>query len=163
VNVGFYGTSKGMTEKQRETIKQYIKQIKITEFRHTDNLGSVDLHEYLLQNNLAEKIVLYPPNNMEIRGFCAALSNVEIKEENYLSKNLKLLCKDLDLLIIAPGENDTEKSGAYASLEIGKKNNVKKIIIVKYNSSIEQWPTKDITKIKGRIKNNGKAKHKKTS
>ena len=137
--IGFYGSSYGLSEIQFETIINKIKELDVNEFRHTDTIGSVDIHEYIIMNKLSDKIVLYPPSDMSIRSFSAVTNIVEIKQENNLSQSIKSLCENLDLLIIANNEKDTVNSGTYACYDIGKKLNTK-IMIITENGSLLHWP-----------------------
>jgi hypothetical protein len=154
--LNFYGSQKGLTEKQYNVITSKIKEIAknqaIKEFRHCDSIGDVDIHEYVLINDLADNIVLYPPCNMEIRGFSAATNKVIIKEENTLSLNLKAMCDKADIMIIAPHETDhLETNGPCIAEELGKKMNVKQILTIRYDGSVIEWPDTKILKLRKRI------------
>lgn len=154
--VAFYGSNKGITEKQNNCIIERIKSLKtsITEFRHCDTLIDVNIHEQILLNNLAESIIIYPPTNIEIRGFSAATNKVIIKEEAPLSQNIKRMCNGIDLLIVAPHITDNITSGPYITIEIAKKMNVKEILIIYPHGSKTKWPSINTTKIKNKIAKN---------
>lgn len=153
--ISFYSSQKGITPIQKSLItlklENYSKESTIKEFRHCDTLFDVDIHEYVLTHNLAETIHLYPPINTEIRGFSAATNKVIINEEMTLSQGLKNICKDTDVMIIAPHEGDEKHNGSYIAKEQAKKMNVKKIITIDYDGTVSEWPTLNMNNIKKRM------------
>ena len=139
--IGFYGSSYGLSEIQFETLINKLKELKLTEFRHTDTIGSEYIHEYIILDHMCDKIVLYPPSDMSIRSFSAMTNIVEVKQENNLSQSIKNLCDGIDLLVIATNDKDKDNinSGAYATYDIGKKLNTK-IMIITEDGSLLHWP-----------------------
>jgi len=150
-NISFYSSLKGITETQFYYVINLLMLLKrnekIVNIRHCDLLHDVELHEYILKNDLANRINLYPPMNHKIRGFSAATNKVDILEENVLINNIKQITIDLDLLIILPHKEDKDDSGPYLTYDIAKKQNVKNIMIVEFDGKTIQWPDKSIKKI----------------
>lgn len=129
MKIGFTGTQRGMTDKQKGVVSAFVRKFdfKVKEFHHGDCIGAdSDFHKIV--NDTISDIIIHPPKNKIKRAFCNGDVILECKE--YLDRN-KDIVDSTDMLIVTPGE-DTEvlRSGTWSTFRYGKKK--KKPIFLVY-------------------------------
>lgn len=119
MKIGFTGTRKGMTAKQRKEIILQLSAVRPQEFHHGDCVGADhDAHAIIRTHCPAATIVLHPPKDPKYRAFCVADKVLEEKE--YLKRN-KDIVHDSDLLVAAPGEKkEKQRSGTWSTIRYAK-------------------------------------------
>ena len=141
MDVGFTGTRKGLSEKQRKTLISQIETFKENESilgYHGDCIGAdAEFHEILV--NFGFHIVIYPPFKDDFRAFCDTGTFIIKEPKSYFERN-RLIVNDCDLLIACPFmENETDlenyKGGTQYTIEYALTRNKKVIIIYRDGST----------------------------
>jgi len=115
--IGFTGTRRGMTQKQKDELYNFLCQYKGGVFHHGDCVGA-DLEAHSIASKLGFKIVIHPPRNPEKRAFC---EGVVLEGKNYLERNRDIV-EACDILVAVPKENqEVLRSGTWASIRYAKK------------------------------------------
>lgn len=74
IRIGFTGTRRGMTSKQRETIYKVLLKNAVSEVHHGDCIGAdADMHELVSayrQNAAFPRLIIHPPTLQGQRAFC---------------------------------------------------------------------------------------------
>lgn len=125
MNIGFTGTSKGMTPRQKVTFRRVLSEaldeLKSSkfEFHHGDCVGAdAEAHDitYLLQYFF---IVLHPPINQSKRAF--KHGDLTLKAFPYLDRN-KHIVADTDRLIATPAQKEEQlRSGTWSTVRYARK------------------------------------------
>ena len=137
MKVGFTGTKKGMTEKQKNKFARLILDLWPSEFHHGDCVGAdAEAHqivERLSFGNVIE-IQIHPPENSDKRAFCKA--SIIRKPKDYLSRNHDIV-NSTDVLIVCPKSNKEQiRSGTWATVRYARKK-MKKIWIIYPDKRVE--------------------------
>lgn len=124
--VGFTGSRVGMTQIQKIKFKNYLKDIKIEEFRHGDCVGAdKDAHDIV--SKLGIPIVIHPPENDKMRAFCKGAQVLEAK--SYLKRDDDIVNAS-HLIIVCPATMKEEKrSGTWYTFRKARKKEKKVLII----------------------------------
>jgi len=126
MNVGFTGTRFGMSELQKQTLYEKLKEIKLPpsvvtisdEFHHGDCVGA-DAEAHVIALNLKYKVVIHPPDQDKLRAFCVVSYKIEVPKP-YLDRN-KMIVDSCHLLIAAPRTNGEElRSGTWSTIRYAK-------------------------------------------
>jgi len=131
--IGFTGTSNGMTQQQKRSVKKLLRELKPSEFHHGDCVGADEqAHKFVLRFG-SIKTIVHPPLNEKARAFVhkkyGASEVLEPKE--YLERN-KDIVTACDTLVATPKGSQPRKeirSGTWATIREGVKQG-KKIRIV---------------------------------
>ena len=127
-HIGFTGTQRGMTNKQKSEFTKYLRLYidKNTNviFHHGDCIGAdTDAHEIAKKLNC--KIVIHPPKNEKKRAFCKG--DIILKQKDYLKRN-KDIVDISEILIGAPDSPEKLRSGTWSTIRYARKS--EKIIII---------------------------------
>lgn len=114
--VGFTGTGRGMTPRQRDEVQFWLRRFAArgaTEFHHGDCVGA-DAEAHELARELGYRIVAHPPDNPKSRAYCAA---DEVRPEApYLTRNRAIVAA-VSVMIAAPATADEQvRSGTWATV-----------------------------------------------
>lgn len=135
--IGFTGTRKGMTDIQKEKIRDYLNR-KIEYhmfFAHGDCKGS-DEQAHQIALDLGYCVRIYPPSNPIHRAYCKGATKV-FPERQYHTRNLAIRAAS-DVLIATPAtEYEIMRSGTWSMI----RNMVKegKDVLIIYPSGREEW------------------------
>ncbi|WP_143271556.1 hypothetical protein [Bradyrhizobium mercantei] len=107
-NIGFSGTSKGMTGAQKTALRTILADVK-GELHHGDCIGAdAEAHEIAEECGLLP--ILHPPTNHTKRAWCSSPSHLMRPERPYLTRNRDIV-DDTVALIAAPAEFDEQPRG----------------------------------------------------
>lgn len=126
MKVGFTGTQKGMTQKQKMEFARLILDLYPSEFHHGDCIGAddeahrivrfFDFHHQKSPRQL--RIIIHPPIKNSKRAFCGGEA---LLPKDYLSRNHDIV-NSTDLLIACPESNKEEtRSGTWATVRYARK------------------------------------------
>ncbi len=134
MKVGFTGTQKGMTLKQRTNAQEYIRGG--IEFHHGDCKGA-DEQANFIASCRGLRIVIHPPNKSAKRAFCVTNSKGEVRPtKGYIERNHDIV-DETDMLVATPSTMKEEvRSGTWATIRYARKQN-KKIIILFPSGTIQ--------------------------
>ena len=124
LKIGFTGTSKGMTQHQKDQLKEFISSVDVVSFSHGDCIGAdAEAHDILRDLNLLNKVRIHPPKDAKKRPFCEG-ANTVCPEKAYLDRNHDIVDEGIDLLIAAPGSrNERLRSGTWATVRYARSLN----------------------------------------
>lgn len=121
-HIGFTGTQRGMTLKQKETFKRVFtsRLAKEIVFRHGDCQGAdAEAHDIVRLCDPNIRIVIHPPINELKRAFCKGDETLPQKE--YLDRNHDIV-DNCELLIAVPKSYKQEvRSGTWATVRYAKR------------------------------------------
>ena len=118
-NIGFTGTRKGMTKKQRESFQKLIESFKIKEFHHGDCIGAdKESHDIIKKLDPKPKIMGHPPKYSKYRAFCKA--DIWLKPKDYLTRN-KDIVDSTDILIGITAGKEKLMSGTWSTIRYARK------------------------------------------
>ena len=98
--LGFTGTSAGMTQRQRATVRYLLMELQTTVLHHGDCIGA-DAEVHRDAKGLQIFIVAHPPEDSKKRAFCAG-ADVVCQFKPYLKRNCDIVLEGVDGLIAAP-------------------------------------------------------------
>jgi len=127
--VGFTGARQGMTEYQKNTVKNLLMAGQPTEFHHGDCVGA-DADAHVLAVRAGIKTVGHPPDISDNRAFCGV--NILRETKPYLDRNHDIV-DETDLLIACPMRaEEVRRSGTWATVRYARK--LGRMILIVYPS-----------------------------
>jgi len=124
VELGYTGSSKGMTIKQKAAVKMLLERLNPSAVHHGDCVGGDAEFDALCRGRF--KRVLHPPSNPSKRAWCDAEEVLPTKP--YLERNKDIAATDL--LIAAPfGFREVLRSGEWATVRYARKAHTPRIIV----------------------------------
>jgi len=141
MRVGFTGTQRGMTEKQKNKVRDLFILLAATEFHHGDCIGA-DAHAHdIFKCCRKQRIVLHPPTIPDKRAFCSA--HHSLPPLPYLDRNKEIVLST-DLLIATPGEPDEQlRSGTWSTIRFARKQGRPLYIVLPDGSTREENTAND--------------------
>ena len=128
MKVGFTGTQKGMTIKQKRNFFRILKTIHFTEFHHGDCKGAdKEAHDIVALFFKDVTIIIHPPDNDLKRAHC--VGDVWCLPKPYLERNHDIVNECNILIAIPKNNNEVLRSGTWATIRYARKK-YKEIIIV---------------------------------
>jgi hypothetical protein len=125
ISIGFTGTQKGMTEKQKTTFEELIRKVSARKdavcFHHGDCVGA-DYEAANIVHNLGipNLIVCHPPINEKSRAFFA-FNTIINQAKEYLVRN-KDIVNESEVLIGCPKEfKEVRRSGTWSTIRYALK------------------------------------------
>lgn len=114
VRLGFTGTQKGMTEKQKQSMFELIDNYAYFQiFCHGDCIGA-DKEAATYAMSIGMKLCCHPPSNPQKRAFLPA--DIIASSKPYLERN-KDIVNHCSLLLAAPGEMEEKlRSGTWSTV-----------------------------------------------
>lgn len=144
MKVGFTGTQQGITDQQKDSLREYLSREVVDEFHHGDCIGadyqalgvvkSLSRYEEIRYGGQCSlrivwiKTISHPP---DIDGKRAFTTNDETREPKpYLDRNQDIV-DESDLLIACPKEQIGEelRSGTWATVRRARKRGIQVVII----------------------------------
>jgi hypothetical protein len=113
MKLGFTGTREGLTERQKERLRELMSFClmteEITEAHHGDCVGGDEQFHGLALELEIPKIVIHPPIDSKLRAWCSddndgAINVVLLPERPYLRRNRNII-RDTDRIIGCPKES----------------------------------------------------------
>lgn len=140
MKIGFTGTQKGMTPKQKEAVVSFLHKCPPDRVHHGDCIGADAEFDKLVHLNFPKcLVIIHPPVDEGKRANCFTEGDVVFKPAPYLKRNQHIV--DLtDFLIATPkGVKEEVRSGTWATVRYARKKG-KQIVII--------WPdgTEEIQK-----------------
>jgi len=130
--IGFTGSRRGMSDKQRHTLSKLIREAKdsITEFHHGDCVGADrQAHDTVRRICSNVKIVVHPPTIDTFRAH--TIGSEYRKPLPYLCRNREIL-NESDLLIAAPFTDiEQQQSGTWYTVRHAKQKKKRTIILLR--------------------------------
>ena len=131
--VGFTGTQRGMTPRQKEAVLGVLVAHDVVEVHHGDCIGA-DQQMHALARTLNLRIVLHPPEDEVKRAFCSA--DVVRAALPYLARNERIV-DETEMLIATPKSYREEvRSGTWATVRRARKAQ-KEVVVVWPNGDVE--------------------------
>lgn len=120
MKIGFTGTQKGMSQRQRQALTRLVLSLKIIEFHHGDCIGAdSEAHDIVRNVSKDIRIVIHPPANSVKRAY--KKGDVVRYELPYLERNMQVV-QETRLLIAAPSSLQEEiRSGTWATIRYARK------------------------------------------
>ncbi len=118
--IGFTGTQKGMTTRQKQSLENMLAGFKTKpyEFHHGDCEGA-DEQAHNIAKKHVHLIVIHPPRYHAKRAFCFS-KNIRT-EKDYLERNHDIV-DETETLYAAPRTKDEElRSGTWATIRYARK------------------------------------------
>ena len=124
---GFTGSRKlKLTEQQKNTLAEFIKNMEITEFHHGDCIGAdASVHEFIRLQFPGIRIIIHPPVDSKNRAFCEG--DVILDKKDYMERNRDIV-DSCDVLFALPPESSNPRSGTLATIRYSEK---KQIAVIK--------------------------------
>ncbi len=118
--VGFTGTQHGMSESQKEQLRDWLVGLGANELHHGDCIGA-DAEADAIARELGLNIVIHPPVTEKKRAWCAREGDVILPPLPYLERNHDI-AYDTPILIACPRTRDEVlRSGTWATVRYAKK------------------------------------------
>ncbi len=129
--IGFTGTQRGMTPKQKDRFYDKIVELDATEFHHGDCIGADEEADNIVRTIGGIRIVIHPPDNDAKRAFCNARGlSMVCEPKPYLERNHDIV-DACETMIATPGETTEQlRSGTWATIRYAKKKQKPGIILV---------------------------------
>lgn len=116
--IGFTGTQKGLTQKQRDSLFLLLNEHKRTDFRHGDCIGA-DAEAHIFARNAGHKIIIHPPIDKSKQAFCRGDGYVAAKD--YLDRNHDIVRASQWIIACPKGFAEELRSGTWATIRFAKK------------------------------------------
>jgi hypothetical protein len=119
---GFTGTRHGMSDEQKEHLRELFALGDISEFHHGDCIGA-DAEAHYIAADFNIPIIIHPPTNSVARAFCIG-ATIELPPKDYLTRNHDIVdC--CDILLAAPKTaREEQRSGTWATVRYAKRKHV---------------------------------------
>ena len=123
--VGFTGTQKGMTARQKTDFADWLPRLDALQFHHGDCIGA-DAEAHDVADDLGVVTVIHPPIIMVKRAFKDGDTILPSKE--YLERNHDIV-EVADILIACPSGPEELRSGTWATIRYAMKRGVNTLIL----------------------------------
>lgn len=143
MTVGFTGTSRGMTQRQRAAVRRLLLELHVTELHHGDCVGA-DAQVDADANRRGIAVYAHPPINAKLRAFCGS-PTIVLPPKPYLKRNWSIVY-DGEGLIAAPKDAVQPKSlrgqGTWTTIGYARKAG-RRIYLVLPNGNVVNIPAGD--------------------
>lgn len=123
MKLGFTGTQRGLTDKQRDALAGWVEAFKsqLDEFHHGDCVGAdAEAHDIVRLASGSVRIVLHPPTVDAKRAFRAA--NIYREAKPYLTRN-KDIVRETDGIIACPADMTEQlRSGTWSTIRFAMRS-----------------------------------------
>jgi hypothetical protein len=116
--VGFTGTQKGMSKRQKESLKEALSD-GVTELHHGDCIGA-DAQADTIARELGIDVVIHPPINALKRAFCAKAGDVVWEPAPYLERDHDIVDETEELIAAPHGDKEELRSGTWATIRYAR-------------------------------------------
>lgn len=120
MQIGFTGTQRGLTQKQKDELTSYAVNLPPGTFHHGDCIGA-DEQAARIFYSYGWNLELHPPTNPVKRAFLnRELYHTEHEPLPYLNRNHKIV-ESCEILIACPkGMNEELRSGTWATIRYAR-------------------------------------------
>lgn len=126
MRVGFTGTRKGMTAKQKITFKEVLRSIWVNQFHHGDCVGSDEQADGIVKKFCVIVPIIHPPDSSRLRAYCHGIV-LPIKPNLERNRNI---VDETDVLIATPqGFKEEKRSGTWHTIRYARKRSKPVVII----------------------------------
>ncbi len=126
--IGFTGSQRGMTEKQKRAVTTILSRLAATTIHHGDCVGA-DFEFDSVARTLNFNIVVHPPINPKKRAYVANDDNTtHLTPKPYKDRNRDIV-DACNLLVAAPKGPECLRSGTWSTVRYARKKH-KTIVIV---------------------------------
>jgi len=127
--IGFTGTRKGMTEKQKRRLRILLEVSRsaaasLNVFHHGDCIGA-DAEAHDIAVDMKYDVVVHPPKNPRYRAFKRGIRTLRVQD--YLDRN-KNIVDSCEYLIAAPSGPEQRRSGTWSTVRYAVKR--KRLMII---------------------------------
>lgn len=124
MQLGFTGTSKGITDRQHRLLAKEIAKCDV--FHHGDCIGA-DAQAHDIARAYGAYIILHPPDNGRARAFC--IPDEERAPLPYLDRN-QAIVDECDYLVACPKlMHEEQRSGTWATVRRARKAGKKVVVL----------------------------------
>jgi quercetin dioxygenase-like cupin family protein len=118
MKIGFRGTRHGMTELQKEALREVLAEYHPDEFHHGDYVGAdAEAHEIVRVAYPSTRIVIHPPTKQTLRAFS---QGEELRPaRGYIARNRDLV-KTCDMLVAAPKSMQEQHGGTWSVIRYAR-------------------------------------------
>jgi hypothetical protein len=128
--IGFTGTQRGMSDRQKKGLRVHLLVAEPgSELHHGDCFGGdEEAHEMALELGL--RIVIHPPLNNSKRAFCKG-AHLVLPPKYYIDRNHDIV--DVSALLIAAPKTDEEevRSGTWATVRYARKMDKQRLLLTR--------------------------------
>ena len=118
--LGFTGSSRRITPRQRAAIKYLFRELHLTCLHHGDCING-DYVAHQLALDMHARITVHPPDNDTKRAFCRD-ADVVMNALPYLTRNHNIVEHGVDGLVAAPGGFEEKlRSGTWATVRYARR------------------------------------------
>ena len=119
MTLAFTGTQKGMTQKQRETVRYLFNELLLTCLHHGDCIGA-DAQAHTIAHRMRARIESHPPIDEKSRAFCEV--TIVHNALPFLKRNHVLVLMGTGGLVAAPRTHvEVLRSGTWATIRYARK------------------------------------------
>lgn len=104
MKLGFTGTQRGMTGRQRASFRLLLVDLNVSELHHGDCVGADEEADADAKRMMIVKVVAHPPDDDKLRAFCGA-PTVVLPPKPYLKRNQDIVDAGLDGLVATPKDS----------------------------------------------------------
>jgi hypothetical protein len=135
MKIGFTGTKEALTQYQKDTLTELIKELSPTEAHHGDCIGADSFFDSVCKD-LGIKRVIHPPEVDRYRAFCDG--EEILPEKAYLKRNHDIV-DAVDMMLATPKDSEVLRSGTWATVRYSKKKGKIKEDHIIYPGPGEFW------------------------
>lgn len=119
MKMGFRGTRKGMTERQKEALRQVLDECRPIEFHHGNCVGAdAEAHAIVWTSYPKIRVVIHLPTNQKLRACGEGVEQVPAR--GYTARNRELV-KTCDMVVAATRlMEEPQKSGTWAAIRYAR-------------------------------------------
>lgn len=128
IRLGFTGTSKGLTVKQQQAFRRFIRTLDLLEFHHGDCVGADEQAHAIMRDEWPKVPILgHIPIKEEFRAYCDFDEVYPAKP--YLARD-RDIAEMTDWLVVGPrGFKEVQRSGTWATKRYAEQARSRVIII----------------------------------
>lgn len=138
IRVGFTGTQRGCTQRQRDELNDWFGSFTLIdefELHHGDCIGA-DAEAHEIARGWGARVAGHPPTDPKKRAFCRF--DEEREPKPYLDRNHDIV-DETEWMVAAPGEMEEQlRSGTWATIRYARKRGRRLIIVHPDGSSAEE-------------------------
>lgn len=137
-NLGFSGTSAGMTQIQSILVERHIRRRRGWVLHHGDCVGAdAEAHDIASgKNGAGLRIIVHPPDNPSKRAFCEGYDEIR-SAAPYLTRNGHIVAEADELLAAPESGWERQRSGTWATVRRARKKGIPILIVAPDGS--ETW------------------------
>jgi hypothetical protein len=122
VILGFTGTKRGQTQRQRAAVRYLFAELGVTELHHGDCIGSDAQADCDIYARTTARVVIHPPEDDKLRALCHGKRTTILPARSYLERNMDIAKDGVDGLIATPKEfEEVQRSGTWSTIRRARK------------------------------------------